>query len=652
MEINSFLPLLFFLKKKNSEIDLSLFFSLLNNIIMQQDGLRLLAIENLRRGVYKKAEKQFLDRIFSNNVPTDINIANDATCIFTRFILNRLFVRDEKTDDPVFPIKDDPCAASQMERDLMVLSHRYPNVTTINSSKDVPIDTLSDIRIGVEQMKKAIKTTKIPSGPAKFSLDKQQIVGPLFRIPDVNSLGRKYPGELAAIVVLHIRYLYLGMKNLALCTDYRSRKLSPKDGAEAFASAFNHYFDTYWSAFPDLERRFGSRGSFFNEQNWSQNVTLYVNPPFDETLCDRMVTKIVESEWIGPTQNIEFTLPNWPDFRALERLKKMDGVMETRIIEKSATCFIDPIDNRKEVCPCDIIIIETRGPLSEIEETEKTKSDLSYIEQTKTYDSQSESKKRKHDSPEEFYTKKAKDRNEGSSTVHAPHTRRLLNTVKRGLLSRYTKSHTSNTKINVLDLGCGHGQDVRKLLQELPKMETVTFADQCADALKECKHRVEETKGFPKSTFVEIDFTTNGFTSAFQNKTYDLVSAQFCVHYACESEDSMRSLCRQVSEILRPGGVFMGVTLDMERVMRHFPYYHSDLFSIVQDKDVPNRYLITIGDAVSCSEYLVDKSLFTLCCAESGLYGNIESLDESIVNQSKNERELCSLYTTFWFRKE
>lgn len=86
---------------------------------------------------------------------------------------------------------------------------------------------------------------------------------------------------------------------------------------EAFASPLNARLygkpgTKYCSLFPDTDAAFGAAGNFFEtslDGNWT------VNPPFVETLMERMAEKLVDTLRTGP--HLFFvTLPAWPDCRA------------------------------------------------------------------------------------------------------------------------------------------------------------------------------------------------------------------------------------------------------------------------------------------------------------------------------------------------
>lgn len=50
-------------------------------------------------------------------------------------------------------------------------------------------------------------------------------------------------------------------------------------------------------------------------------------------------------------------------------------------------------------------------------------------------------------------------------------------------------------------------------------------------------------------------------------RPFDVVSMQFCMHYAFESENKARCMLRNVSEHLRPGGTFIGTIPDATQLL-------------------------------------------------------------------------------------
>jgi mRNA (guanine-N7-)-methyltransferase len=52
------------------------------------------------------------------------------------------------------------------------------------------------------------------------------------------------------------------------------------------------------------------------------------------------------------------------------------------------------------------------------------------------------------------------------------------------------------------------------------------------------------------------------FTPAHIERPFDIVSMQFCLHYAFESESKARMMLENVTRYLRPGGVLLGTIPD------------------------------------------------------------------------------------------
>ena len=195
---------------------------------------------------------------------------------------------------------------------------------------------------------------------------------------DVQSLAQRNPQYLRAVVALHIRYEYIELKHHGLARKFAQMGLKPNDALECFASAFNHYFHRYCSAFPDLERYFGSLGSFWalSTQSLCEKETLvFVNPPFDDSLMEaaaKRVTQHIHSACKDSKESREkdaavtgrkwvFTLPNWTDFAALDHLKNSPYLASVKRWPKGTLPFVDHMDKQQIVYPCDIVEVMLRG---------------------------------------------------------------------------------------------------------------------------------------------------------------------------------------------------------------------------------------------------------------------------------------------------
>lgn len=96
------------------------------------------------------------------------------------------------------------------------------------------------------------------------------------------------------------------------------------------------------------------------------------------------------------------------------------------------------------------------------------------------------------------------------------------------------------------------------------------IADIAAVSVDQARERHSALRG-PKFTaaFAAVDCYTNLLSSSLppsvaqsilppNGQPFDVVSMQFCMHYAFETEGKARTMLQNVSNWLRPGGVFVG----------------------------------------------------------------------------------------------
>jgi hypothetical protein len=86
-----------------------------------------------------------------------------------------------------------------------------------------------------------------------------------------------------------IRYATLGSGANQFVVDLEYKELLRKETGlnfECFGSMFNHYYKYYCSMFYDIEKYFGSCGSFFSVK--TKKGIFMANPPYDDTLLNKM----------------------------------------------------------------------------------------------------------------------------------------------------------------------------------------------------------------------------------------------------------------------------------------------------------------------------------------------------------------------------
>lgn len=71
-----------------------------------------------------------------------------------------------------------------------------------------------------------------------------------------------------------------------------------------------------------------------------------------------------------------------------------------------------------------------------------------------------------------------------------------------------------------------------------------------------------------RAQFAALDCYNESLTSAFSPASlsvpFDVVSMQFCMHYAFETERKARCMLDNVARYLRPGGIFIGTIPNAE----------------------------------------------------------------------------------------
>ena len=141
----------------------------------------------------------------------------------------------------------------------------------------------------------------------------------------------------------------------------------------------------------------------------------------------------------------------------------------------------------------------------------------------------------------------------------------------------------------VLDMGCGKGGDITKWAKAQVKElfcvgqcrhsillfssnSVPLTSDIAAVSVEQAKSRWEDLKGARfDASFATLDCYTESLHKAFPPakfaQPFDVVSMQFCMHYAFETLQKARCMLENVSRNLRPGGVFIGTIPNSELLL-------------------------------------------------------------------------------------
>lgn len=183
------------------------------------------------------------------------------------------------------------------------------------------------------------------------------------------------------------------------------------------------------------------------------------------------------------------------------------------------------------------------------------------------------------------------------------------NWVKSVLITRFAHpalqasshtSHRSKGKGKVLDMGCGKGGDLTKWAKA--QVREVVGIDIAAVSVDQARTRWQTMRG-PRfdATFAALDCYTDPLSYAIPpdklTVPFDVVSMQFCMHYAFETEAKVRRMLENVSKWLRPGGVFVGTIPNAELMLDRLdelPPDESEFGNSVYKIRFPDRYARTL----------------------------------------------------------
>ncbi|OCH95194.1 guanine-N(7)-methyltransferase, partial [Obba rivulosa] len=193
-------------------------------------------------------------------------------------------------------------------------------------------------------------------------------------------------------------------------------------------------------------------------------------------------------------------------------------------------------------------------------------------------------------------------------------------------------------KGKVLDMGCGKGGDLTKWAKA--RIKEYVGLDIAAVSVDQARQRHEQLRG-PRFTaaFLALDCYAHSLSSALPPALlvppFDVVSMQFCMHYAFESEEKARCMLENVSTWLREGGIFIGTIPNAEQLldrMDSLPPDETDLSfgnnvykirfeSRTQRPIYGQRYWFYLQDAVDdVPEYIVHWDNFLKLAAEYRLH--------------------------------
>lgn len=217
------------------------------------------------------------------------------------------------------------------------------------------------------------------------------------------------------------------------------------------------------------------------------------------------------------------------------------------------------------------------------------------------------------------------------------HLRNFNNWIKSVMINEFMdklkKTRRVSDDINVLDLACGKGGDLKKWKMS-GCVDHVIMTDIAEVSIEQCKERYAKLK---HDQFRQRNYNRNNnyreqiFTAEFfaadstkteintlyrrKNLRLDLSSCQFALHYSFESYNQVDTMLKNLCQNLRVGGYFIGTTPDAQKLVKRIKMSDSDsfgnsVFNIKPECKPPfplfgSKYFFHLEGVVDCPEFIV-----------------------------------------------
>ncbi|BGO97491.1 mRNA cap guanine-N7 methyltransferase [Rhodotorula toruloides] len=235
------------------------------------------------------------------------------------------------------------------------------------------------------------------------------------------------------------------------------------------------------------------------------------------------------------------------------------------------------------------------------------------------------------------------------------------NWIKTVLIAKFARREDEvGPKVKVLDLGCGKGGDLQKWAKA--GTDELVGLDIAEVSVEQARSRWQSLRTRFPASFYALDCFESSIEEVLPasavTRPFDVVSMQFCMHYAFESEAKVRRMLENVSMYLKPGGVFIGTIPDEKQLFEHLDnapdpenplVFGNSVYSVKFDQrewDSPygHRYTFFLQDAVEeVPEYVVYWDNFVSVAAEYGLELRFQADFQTIFSEEQEDPHFSQL---------
>ena len=158
------------------------------------------------------------------------------------------------------------------------------------------------------------------------------------------------------------------------------------------------------------------------------------------------------------------------------------------------------------------------------------------------------------------------------TNVHYLHSFRALCNAFKALCIQVAVDvwkRSNKGRISVCDLACGKGGDICKWMQYRPRI--FIGIDGSTKCIQEAERRhaklLSTGQCCMKTMFVCHDICDESQIEV-KDASIDIVSSNFFLHFACESQRVLEKVLTDIYRICRPGGIFLAIVPDGDRAMK------------------------------------------------------------------------------------